>query len=35
MKDKYAKNSDEVSKKLFGTTDITNKEYMTLIGEEK
>ena len=35
MKDKYAKNSDEVSKKLFGTTDITNKEYMTLIGEGK
>ena len=35
MKDKYSNNADEVSKKLFGTTDITNKEYMTLIGEEK
>ena len=35
MKDKYSNNADEVSKKLFGTTDITNKEYMTLIGEAK
>jgi len=35
MKDKYSKNADEVSKRMFGTTDITNKKYMTLIGEGK
>jgi uncharacterized membrane protein len=35
MKDKYSKNADEVSKRLFGKSDITNKEYMTLIGEGK
>ena len=35
MKDKYSNNADEVSKRLFGKSDITNKEYMTLIGEGK
>ena len=35
MRDKYSSNADEVSKRLFGKSDITNKEYMTLIGEEK
>jgi|TARA_Y100000310_G_C20451938_1_gene701176 hypothetical protein len=35
MKDKYANNADEVSQRLFGTSDITNKEYMTLIKASK
>jgi hypothetical protein len=35
LEDKYSKNADEVSKRLFGKSDITNKEYMTLIGEGK
>jgi len=35
MKDKYSNNADEVSKRLFGKSDITNKEYMTLIGAGK
>jgi hypothetical protein len=35
MKDKYSSNADEVSKRLFGKSDITNKKYMTLIGEGK
>ena len=35
MKDKYSSNANEVSKRLFGKSDITNKEYMTLIGEGK
>jgi hypothetical protein len=35
MKDKYSSSANEVSKRLFGKSDITNKEYMTLIGEGK
>jgi hypothetical protein len=31
MKDKYSNSADEVSKRLYGTSDITNKEYMTVI----